>query len=390
MSRHDGAEGVMKKARRQGDGPCSDEHFLGEALSLARKGEGRVSPNPMVGAVLVREGRVLSRGYHRRFGGPHAEVEALMGQQGDLRDATLYVNLEPCCHHGKTPPCTELITRLGVGRVVIGTLDPNPLVAGRGVRVLREAGVDVRVGVMEEPCRRLNRVFFHWMESGLPWVTLKWAQSLDGRIATRSGHSRWISSERSLRMAHRLRALHDAVLVGIGTVLADDPELTVRLARGRDPIRVVLDSRLRIPMESKLLRLSAQGPETWIVTAPSSDRQKARELERRGVRLIETLQGPGEEVDLREMLRGLARSGVSSVLVEGGGRVITSFLKARLVQRLVCFVAPIVLGRGKSAVRSLDVARVEDALRLHSWRVRRLGPDLMIDASFGGVKETEL
>lgn len=371
----------MKGAVGRADGISVDERFLAEALRLARKGEGYVSPNPMVGAVLVREGKIVARGYHRRFGGAHAEAEALAGQGGNLRDAALYVNLEPCCHHGKTPPCTDLITRLGVGRVVVGTLDPNPLVAGRGVTLLREAGVDVRVGVLEGPCRQLNRVFFHWMEKGLPWVTVKWAQSLDGRIATRIGHSRWITSESSRKMAHRLRALHDAVLVGIGTVLADDPQLTVRLVRGRDPIRVVLDSRLQIPMESKVLGAGRGGPETWVVTTRRADRNKATELERAGVRLIESLHGPGGEVDLRDMLRSLALSGVSSVLVEGGARVITSFLKARLAHRLVCFVAPMVLGTGKSAVRSLDIVRVEEALRLDSWRVRRVGPDLMIDAS---------
>ncbi len=371
----------MRRGVSPADAVSEDERFLAETLRLARKGEGYVSPNPMVGAVLVRHGKIVARGYHRRFGGAHAEAEALAGQGGDLRDATLYVNLEPCCHHGKTPPCTELITRLGVGKVVIGTLDPNPLVAGRGAALLREAGVEVRVGVMEGPCRQLNRVFFHWMEKGLPWVTVKWAQSLDGRIATRTGHSRWITSDSSRRMAHRLRALHDAVLVGIGTVLADDPQLTVRLVRGRDPIRVVLDSGLRIPLGSKVLQRGHGGPETWVVTTRRCDRQKARELQGIGARLIESLQGPDGEVDLRDMLRNLALSGVSSVLVEGGGRVITSFLKARLAHRLVCFVAPMVLGSGKSAVRSLEIARVEEALRLNPLRVRRVGPDLMIDAS---------
>lgn len=370
----------MKGGAGRVDGISAHERFLTEALGLARKGEGYVSPNPMVGAVLVRGGKVVARGYHRRFGGAHAEAEALAGQQGDLRDATLYVNLEPCCHHGKTPPCTDLIMRLGVGRVVIGTLDPNPQVAGRGVALLREAGVDVQVGVMEGACRQLNRVFFHWMESGLPWVTVKWAQSLDGRIATRIGHSQWITSERSRRMAHRLRGLHDAVLVGIGTVLADDPQLTVRLVRGRNPIRVVLDSRLQIPLESKVLRGVQRGPETWVVTTHEANRHKAIELERAGARLIQSAQGPDGEVDLRDMLSSLALLGVSSVLVEGGGRVITSFLKARLAQRLVCFVAPMILGTGRSAVRSLEIFRVEEALRLGSWRVRRVGPDLMIDA----------
>jgi diaminohydroxyphosphoribosylaminopyrimidine deaminase/5-amino-6-(5-phosphoribosylamino)uracil reductase len=358
-----------------------DELYMSRALALAARGRRWVSPNPMVGAVLVRGGEIIGQGCHRRFGGPHAEVEALRDLKGPLRDATLYVNLEPCCHHGKTPPCTGRILDAGVGRVVVGVLDPNPLVRGKGVEELRSRGVEVMVGVLEERCRELNRVFFHWMEKGLPWVTLKWAQSLDGRIAARSGDSRWISSAGSRRMAHVLRAEHDAILVGAGTVRRDDPRLTVRHVRGRDPLRVVLASNLAVPQNARVLETREPGGRRcWVACTEPVDSKLRLALEGRGARVL-VCPGDGKGgVDLAHLLRELAREGVSSLLVEGGASTITSFIKAALVQRIVCFVAPILLGRGIEAVGELGLERVSQAIRLGAWRVRRLGPDLMVDA----------
>lgn len=367
----------MREAETKGS---EDEYFMGEALKLARKGAGWVSPNPMVGAVLVRGGQIVAKGYHRRFGGPHAEAKALEKVEGGLGDATLYVTLEPCCHHGKTPPCAELIVRRRVGRLVVGVLDPNPQVSGRGVALLREAGVEVRVGVLEERCRALNRTFFHWMDRGLPWVTLKWAQSLDGRIATSMGHSQWISCETSRRKAHRLRGTHDAVLVGVDTVLRDDPQLTVRYGRGRNPIRIVLDTRLRIPLNAKVMELDEGEAQAWIVTGEPSDRRKQKIMEARGIRVLECPMGSAGRVDVTRLLEVLGQSGISSLLVEGGGRVLTSFLRAGSIQRLVCFVAPILLGKGVEAVGDLEIQSVNRAMQFATWRIQRSGRDVMVDA----------
>lgn len=349
------------------------------ALNLAKRGELWVSPNPLVGALVVMEGRVISKGYHRRFGGEHAEVEALAPLEEDLRQATLYVTLEPCCHWGKTPPCTELILRKGVGRVVVGTLDPNPRVCGRGVQILREAGVEVKVGVLEDECRQLNHRFFHWMERGLPWVTLKWAQSMDGRIATASGHSRWISSLPSRRRSHRFRSIHDAVLVGVGTVVKDDPRLTVRHVKGRNPVRIILDSRLRIPDHAKVLDSRFLGGDTWIVTTPTAPAGRSRTLESRGVRVLSVEADPSGRVDLRGLLRLLVDRGISSILVEGGAQVLTSFLKARLVQRILCFVAPLILGDGIEAVGKLAVERVDQGIRFRQYTIQRSGDEVLVD-----------
>jgi len=249
----------------------SDESYMRLALRLARKGAGRVSPNPMVGAVVVDpSGEIISTGYHPEFGKPHAERIALKKLGYKASGATLYVNLEPCCHHGKTLPCTEAIIKSGVKRVVVGVLDPNPQVSGRGVEILRKHGIEVKVGVLEEECKWLNRGFFKWVLKGIPYVVLKWAQTLDGKIATVTGESKWISSERALNYAHRLRAESDAVVVGKNTVLADDPELTVRRVRGVDPLRVVLDSKLELPLDRKIFHVP---PKTLVFTLSEDEKR---------------------------------------------------------------------------------------------------------------------
>ena len=254
-----------------------DKDYMQMALKLAAKGKGYASPNPMVGAVLVKDGQIIGQGYHQCCGQNHAEVNAIENATETVAGSTLYVTLEPCCHHGKTPPCTDRIIKQGIARVVIGTTDANPKVSCRGVSLLQAAGIEVSTGVLESQCRKLNEVFFHFMETGLPFVTLKYAQTLDGRIATAQGQSQWISSPASLKFVHRLRARHDAILVGIGTVLQDDPELTVRLVRGRNPVRVVVDSQLRIPLTSKLIS-SASNTQTLIATTRRPADTRARDL----------------------------------------------------------------------------------------------------------------
>jgi len=358
-----------------------DEFYMKQALALAARGRRWVSPNPMVGAVLVKDGQVIGWGYHRLFGGPHAEVEALKHYGSCPSHATLYVNLEPCCHQGKTPPCTKRILEAGVQRVVVGVLDPNPLVRGKGVQELREHGLEVKVGVLEERCRELNRVFFYWMERSLPWVTLKWAQSLDGRIATRQGDSRWISSEQSRRMAHALRSEHDAVLVGASTVRTDDPSLTVRHIKGRNPLRVILASDLNIPLDARVLDRGPGEKPCWVACSEPLDQQRAAALEKRGVRLLVCPRGSQGGVELSCLLKEMAREGISSVLVEGGARTITSFLRAGLVQRVVCFVAPMLLGEGIGVVGDLGLEKVSQAIPLLGWKLRRLGRDLVVDVT---------
>ncbi len=357
----------------------SDEFYMKRALRLARKGEGRVSPNPMVGAVIVKGSRVIGEGYHEHFGGPHAEVRAIRAATGPLRGSTIYVTLEPCVHFGKTPPCVDRIIEAGLSRVVIGTADPNPLVSGRGIAALQKAGIRTDVGVLEEECRLLNEKFFHFMKTRRPFVTLKFAQTIDGRIATASGHSRWISSEASLRYAHRERSLHDAVLVGAGTVLKDDPELTVRLARGRNPLRIVLDSSLQTPLRAKVLKDQGQA-KTLVVTAVRGRSEKKTALLGAGIEMLFVPAKRGGGIRLPNLLDELGRRGISSLLVEGGSAVITSFLNEGLGQRLLAIIAPKIVGRGIEAVGELGIRNVERAIRLDVRRVFRRGGDVIVDA----------
>lgn len=359
-----------------------DIRHMKRALALARKGLGRVSPNPMVGAVIVHEGRVIAEGYHRRFGGRHAEIDAIENADVSPRGADIYVTLEPCSHTGKTPPCTDRLIDIQPARVIIGTADPNPLVAGKGIAALEAAGIPTVTGVLEKECRRLNEVFFTFMERGTPFVTLKYAQTLDGRIAAGSGDSRWISSPESRKFAHRLRSRHDAILVGIGTVLTDDPELTVRLVRGRNPLRVVVDSLLSIPLESRVLR-DQDTARTVVLTSPRRDPRKQELL--RGMD-IETIV-IGEEkpglLDMHEAFGELGKRGLSSVLVEGGAGIITSCLRQGCADRVIVITAPRILGRGIDAVGDLGKTAVDQSVGLKIERILRRNSDIIIDARPG-------
>jgi len=347
-----------------------------EVLRLARKGLGKVSPNPLVGAVVVHNGEVIGRGYHRAFGDAHAEVVALTQASRDVHGGTLYVNLEPCCHWGKTPPCVDAVLGAGIKRVVVATVDPNPIVREKGIQRLRDAGLCVDVGILEEEARRLNETYCTFMTLHRPFVTLKYAQSLDGRIATAQKDSRWISSEAARRFAHRLRAHHDAVMVGIGTVLADDPQLTVRMVRGKNPVRVVLDTGLRMPLDAKVLQGRAH---TIVATAVPQDHVKHRNLKERRVETVVAAQGPDARVDLPHLLTMLADRGIASVLVEGGQQVATALMKHRLVDRMVVITAPLILGRGVEAIGDLGISSVDGALRPVSASIRRLSSDVVFD-----------
>ncbi|MBN2439243.1 MAG: bifunctional diaminohydroxyphosphoribosylaminopyrimidine deaminase/5-amino-6-(5-phosphoribosylamino)uracil reductase RibD [Deltaproteobacteria bacterium] len=357
-----------------------DERFMRRALALARKGEGSVSPNPLVGAVIVQNGRIIAEGFHRRYGENHAEIDAIRNATETIAGATFYVTLEPCSHHGRTPPCVAALIANRPGRVVVGTIDPNPLVSGRGIEALQQSGIETDVGVLEEACREINRVFFKYIRTGLPYVTLKFAQTLDGRIAAASGHSRWISSPPSLRFAHRLRAIHDAILVGAGTVLTDNPELTCRLVRGRDPFRIVVDSRLSLSPEATVF---SDGKRTFAAVTRHAPAESRRLLEKKGVEVVEIGEDPAGRVDLRELLVLLGKREISSLLVEGGAAVAASFLKEKLADRLIVILAPKIIGQGINAVGDLGIRRMDDALDFSFQRVTRRGVDLILDARIG-------
>ncbi|MFH1723921.1 MAG: bifunctional diaminohydroxyphosphoribosylaminopyrimidine deaminase/5-amino-6-(5-phosphoribosylamino)uracil reductase RibD [Elusimicrobiota bacterium] len=371
----------------------ADARFMRRALTLAGRGLGRVSPNPMVGCVLVKGGRVVAEGWHRRFGGPHAEPDALRRAGARARGATVYINLEPCCYRGKTPPCTEALIRAGVRRVVAAMTDPNPKVSGKGLATLRRAGIAVTTGVLEDEARALNRAFATWVTRKRPYVILKAATSLDGRIETSARRSKWITSPEARALSRRMRAGVDAILVGVGTVLADDPHLTaspegsgarphtkLRGGRGaaspegrRDPIRVILDSRLRIPLRSKALT----GPGRAIIATAVAPNGRVAASE--AVHCIRVPRRKGG-LDLRALLKKLAAEGIASLLVEGGSRVHTAFLEAGLVDELRLFMAPRLIGG--AAARTFFEGRgfrtLDASPRLAEIDVRRVGPDLLV------------
>lgn len=361
---------------------ATDQRHMARALELAARGAWRVAPNPKVGAVIVKAGAVIGEGWHPEHGGPHAEVEAFAKLEGhDARGATLYVTLEPCgAFEGKlTPPCVDRVLGSGIARIVVAQRDPNPSVDGRSLERLERAGIEVRVGVLEDEARALNGPFNKWMSDSGTYVTAKWAMSLDGKIASRSGHSKWISGETSRRRAHALRGEVDAVLVGVNTVLADDPLLTRRDAEGRDPARVVVDSALRIPLESQLVKTARESAVLIVATEDAPD-DKVAALRQRGVGVIKVCP-EGTRVDPTALLDALARRGFQHVLVEGGGELLGSFFAHDLVDRVVCFVAPKIVGgdRAPGPARFEGVADITQALKLVRLRAEPCGEDVLLE-----------
>jgi diaminohydroxyphosphoribosylaminopyrimidine deaminase / 5-amino-6-(5-phosphoribosylamino)uracil reductase len=358
-----------------------DQAFMREALRLAVKGQGQTSPNPMVGAVVVAGDAIVGKGCHERVGGPHAEVNALRDAGEKAIGATLFVTLEPCNHYGRTPPCTMAVADSGIRRVVVGMADPNPHVAGGGAATLRDRGITVEMGIRERECRLLNQAFIKHSAAGLPLVTLKVAATLDGRIATRTGDSRWISNERSRRFVHHLRCISDGILVGIDTVLADDPQLTARLRRRppcRQPVRIVLDSRLRLNNASRLVKTAQEVP-VWTVCTEDAPRQKEEELSAAGVEVIRLPEHQGR-VDLPLFLKECGRRRLTSLLVEGGSRVAGAFLEDQLADDCYFFYAPKILGDREAIpmVQGISRNRMAEALPLYDLRVRRFGNDVML------------
>lgn len=357
-----------------------DERFMRQALTLAERARGLTSPNPLVGALVVKDGVVAGEGFHPEAGAPHAERLALAAAGAAARGATLYVTLEPCVHHGRTPPCVPAVLEAGIRRVVVGIKDPNPQVSGAGVAALARAGAEVRVGCLEDEARRLNRPFFTWIVERRPFATLKVAMSLDGKIAGWDRASRWITGDEARLEGHRLRSQADAIVVGIGTILADDPQLTVRLEPPwpREPYRVVVDSHGRTPLAARVLE-SGRPERTLIAVTEAASSDRLRALEARGARVLRLPSRDGR-VSLPALATELARREITALLLEGGSEVNAAFLEAGLVDRVVAFVAPLLLG-GRQAPSALGGAgrTLKEAFRLTSMTARPVGEDLFIE-----------
>ncbi|MGE5430629.1 MAG: bifunctional diaminohydroxyphosphoribosylaminopyrimidine deaminase/5-amino-6-(5-phosphoribosylamino)uracil reductase RibD [Syntrophomonadaceae bacterium] len=358
----------------------TDESYIKLALEIAKKGRGNVSPNPMVGAILVKNEKIIGAGFHEHFGGNHAEINAIQNAKQDVTDSTLYINLEPCSHYGKTPPCTEAIIKNKIKKVVIGTLDMNPLVSGSGIRALKDAGIEVKVGVLENECIALNKFFFKHISKQLPYVTLKVAQTLDGRIADLSGDSKWITSLNSRRYVHDLRSQYDAVLVGTRTVKIDDPNLTVRFIEGRNPKRVVIDTDLKLNLNLKLFVNNIDG-NLVILTSKKSAEKKRRlqKLKCMGIEILFIRENKDGTLNLKHALEELGKNRISSVLVEGGRKIYTSFIKDGLFDDMMVFISPKIIGEGLPAVDKLGVHSIRKSMKLKVRSVEKLGDDVLIE-----------
>lgn len=355
--------------------------YMKMALELARKGEGLTSPNPMVGAVLVKDGQVVGRGYHQKAGEDHAEILALKEAGENSRGAVLYVTLEPCCHVGKTGPCTETIWKSGVRKVVIGMLDPHAVMNGKGVRELKRMGVEIEMGVLEKECQELNEFFTYWIKNQLPFVILKTATTLDGKIATYKGESQWITSEESRQVVQSLRNRVDAILVGIGTVMSDNPTLMLNNPNRPNPLRIVVDSKLRISPRAKVLKVEERS-KTMVVTTRRSTLKKRQSLERKGVRVVVVPDKRGR-VSLVSILKLLGKEGTMSVLVEGGAEVNASFLKEKLAHKIYSFVAPRILGDDAlGAYANLGLGDLDQAIKIKNTSFQPVGRDFLIQGYF--------
>ena len=354
------------------------QDYMRLALELAERGAGWTNPNPLVGAVIVKDGAVIGQGYHQRYGQAHAERNALQSCTQDPRGATLYVTLEPCCHQGKQPPCTQAILDAGIAKVVVGSHDPNPLVAGKGLEILRRHGIEVETGVCQEACDALNQVFFHYIRTRRPYVVMKYAMTMDGKIATRTGASRWITGPEARAQVHRDRNRYAAILVGVGTVLADDPLLTCRLEGGRNPLRIVCDTHLRTPLESQIVRTAGEVPTILACCAPPPDRAQA--LRAAGCQVWELPERSGH-VDLRALMDRLGQEQLDSVLLEGGAQLNWAALEAGIVQKVQAYVAPKLFGgTAPTPVGGMGVDLPDQGIVLKHWSVTPLGEDLLLES----------
>ena len=356
-----------------------DEKYMAEALAIAQYARGRTSPNPMVGAVVVRDGRIVGQGWHRQAGTPHAEVHALQ-QAGELaRGATMYVTLEPCSHHGRTGPCTEAVIAAGIKKVIVAMTDPNPLVAGQGIQKLRAAGIEVVEGVMAKEAAEINEVFIKWISTNIPFIVLKSAMSLDGKIAAHTGHSQWITGSKSREFVHQLRDCYDGILVGIGTVLADNPSLTTRLEpQGKNPVRIIVDSKARIPLDAQVI---TDGLPTIVAVTTEAPQEKLEALRALGITILTTEAKQGR-VDLRRLFEILGQQKITSILIEGGASINATVFAENLVDKINWFIAPKIIG-GTGApgpVGGIGIADVNQATLFEDIKMESIGEDILISA----------
>lgn len=360
----------------------TDREYMTRAIELAKRGKGWTNPNPLVGAVIVKNGKIIGEGYHARYGELHAERNAIASLKESAEGATIYVTLEPCCHYGKTPPCTEAILENRIARVVIGSRDPNPKVAGKGAAILREAGVTVEEDFMREECDRLNPVFFHYITTKIPYVVVKYAMTADGKIATKTGASKWITGDQARLRVQELRHQYMGIMAGIETVLADDPMLNVRIPDKRSPVRIICDSRLRIPTDSKICQTARQY--RTIVACASRNDEKMRKLENLGVELLLVPDADGK-VDLKKMMYRLGEMGIDSILLEGGGTLNDSAFRAGIVNEVKAFVAPKIFGGAvaKTPVTGVGIELPSEAYSLELVGVSQIDQDILLEYKIG-------
>ena len=356
-----------------------NKDFMLRAIELAERGTGWTSPNPLVGAVIVKDGQIIGEGWHHRYGDLHAERDALKNCSEDPKNADIYVTLEPCCHHGKQPPCTDALIKAGIKRVIIGSSDPNPLVAGKGVRILKEHGITVIENFLKEECDRLNDIFFYYITTGLPYVAMKYAMTIDGKIACYTGLSKWITGEEARKHVHSLRHKYTGIMVGINTVLADDPLLNCRLENSKDPVRIICDSTLRIPMDSQIVRTA--GKYRTIIATCLPDGEKAQKLSELGIEIIKIKEH--SQVDIRTLMTELGRRQIDSILLEGGASLNWSVLEAGMVNKVYAYIAPKIFGgeNARSPVAGSGFPEPDKAFILKNTEVTRLGGDILLEAS---------
>ncbi|MCE9655138.1 bifunctional diaminohydroxyphosphoribosylaminopyrimidine deaminase/5-amino-6-(5-phosphoribosylamino)uracil reductase RibD [Clostridium celatum] len=365
-----------------------DKFYMNIALQLAKKGKGKVNPNPLVGAIIVRDGVILGRGYHKEYGKAHAEVNAFLDAKEDITGATMYVILEPCSHYGKTPPCVERIIENKISRVVIGMIDPNPLVAGKGIEKLKKSGITVTVGVLEEECRKLNEVFIKYITKNEPFVVLKTAMSLDGKIATSRGESKWITGEKARNEVHNLRNELEAIMVGVDTVIIDNPELTCRLENGRNPIRIIVDSTLKIPLNSKVLKNQDEA-KTIVATKKEAIEEKVKKLEALGVTVLKISDDKeyennnirNKKVNLNNLMKELGKLNIDGVLLEGGATLNYSALQEGIVDKIQVYIAPKIIGglNSKGPVGGTGIDFLKDAFKINDLTSKFIGEDILIE-----------
>lgn len=359
------------------------EKYMRQVLALAKRGIGKTSPNPMVGCVVVKDGKVISEGFHEQYGGFHAERNALQKCGKEAEGADLYVNLEPCCHQGKTPPCTDIIIEKKIKRVFVGCLDSNPLVAGKGIKILEERGIVVETGILEKECRALNEVFFHYVETGMPFVAMKYAMTLDGKIACETGDSKWVTGESARDNVQQLRNQYRGIMVGIGTVLADDPILNCRMPKGRNPVRIICDSHVRIPETCQIVT-TAKEQET-ILAYCQGDLEKIERLKQQGIHMLSVSETNQGQVNLVELMKKLAEQNIDSILLEGGGTLNASMLEEQLVQKVYAFIAPkLVAGaKAKSPIEGNGIEKMQDAVKLQNVEIITYGADICVTGKVG-------